>query len=266
MFINDSSDESMNAELPETSRPSNWNCTLEATMKENAEWQNSIYSVEVWPQSEEQQQDADGHPSSSAQWGIECIFSHTKQYPETAPLVHVTSIRGLSKQQVEDCCGTVKDTIEENMGIPMMYTVIMAVQEWLNALEMESKEAAKADDPAVLEQQRRQEEEARIAALRAHGHEVTPESFAKWKKKFEEEMAPSTVDVTAPSGPGRVTGKQWFLQQQSSNSASAAVDDDVAEYDDDVLYESGDDVFSSSSDDEDLLDQLEDNLVLADSE
>jgi hypothetical protein len=254
----------MDAELPETSRPSNWNCTPMG--KENAEL-NSIYSVEVWPQSEEEQQEAT--PSSSAQWGIECIFSHTKQYPETAPLVHVTSIRGLSKQQVEDCCVTVKDTIEENMGIPMMYTVIMVVQEWLNALEMESKEAARADDPAVLEQQRRQEEEARIAALRAHGHEVTPESFAKWKKKFEEEMTPSTVDVTAPSGPGRVTGKQWFLQQQSSNGAAAAAEDDVAEYDDEVLYESSDDdhgVFSTSSDDDELLDQLEDNLVLADSD
>lgn len=245
----------MHAVVSEGSRPVTWNCCSGST---GSQASSEVYAVEIWPQSD------DGMKDENAEFGVEFIFAHTPLYPDEAPLVHVSSIRGLSRQHMEECAKQVCGGIEDNMGMSMMYTLVSVVQDWLNGLDMEKQEASLAADPEVLEKKRREEEEARIAALRAHGHQVTPEAFASWKKAFEDEMREKAggVKKEAKTTHGQVTGKQWFLQQQAKGedvdeAPRSEDDEDFSIVDEEE--EEDDDIFDDD-DDDDLLDQLEDQL------
>ena len=43
-------------------------------------------------------------------------------------------------------------------------------------------------DPAEAKKRAIEAEEARLAAQRAHGTQVTPETFVTWRKRFDTEM------------------------------------------------------------------------------
>ena len=43
-------------------------------------------------------------------------------------------------------------------------------------------------DPAEIKKRAIEAEEARLAAQRAHGTQVTPETFVTWRKHFDTEM------------------------------------------------------------------------------
>eukprot|EP00889_Picochlorum_renovo_P004731 jgi/Picre1/31761/NNA_007111.t1 len=163
--------------VSEGSRPVTWNCCSASSASQASS--SDVYAVEVWPQSD------DGMKDENAEFGVEFIFAHTPSYPDEAPLVHVSSIRGLSKQHMEECARQVCDAIEENMGMSMMYTLVSVVQEWLNGLDMEKQEASLADDPAVLEKKRREEEEARIAALGRMGIRLLQKPLRRGKKHLK---------------------------------------------------------------------------------
>lgn len=44
-------------------------------------------------------------------------------------------------------------------------------------------------DPAEAKRRAIEAEEARLAAQRAHGTQVTPETFVDWRKRFDTELA-----------------------------------------------------------------------------
>ena len=44
-------------------------------------------------------------------------------------------------------------------------------------------------DPAEAKRRAIEAEEARLAAQRAHGTQVTPETFVDWRKRFDAELA-----------------------------------------------------------------------------
>ena len=44
-------------------------------------------------------------------------------------------------------------------------------------------------DPAEAKRRAIEAEEARLAAQRAHGTQVTPETFVEWRKRFDAELA-----------------------------------------------------------------------------
>lgn len=109
----------------------------------------------------------------------------------------------------------------ENIGMPMIYQLVTGAQEWIS--EKSAQLSTPAVDPEAEQRKAREAEEARIAALRAHGTPVTKESFASWKAKFDAEMElakglvlDSGANVGIPAK-GRLTGKAWFLQQEASN-------------------------------------------------
>lgn len=76
-------------------------------------------------------------------------------------------------------------------------------------------------DPEAERKRREAEEEARIAEIRAHGTAVTPEAFAEWKAKFDAEQALARSKLGEAAGAadraGRLTGKQWFMQQEAQH-------------------------------------------------
>lgn len=149
----------------------------------------------------------------------EVVFSHTATSPDEPPLLRARAVRGLSDGDVASLQATLDSQVEENMGMPMVYQLITAAQEWIT--ELGSSLAAPSMDPEAEERRRREEEEARLAELRRHGTPVTPESFAEWKAKFDAEMALAKAAVTdaaaASAAKGRLTGRGWFLQQEAQH-------------------------------------------------
>jgi hypothetical protein len=86
--------------------------------------------------------------------------------------------------------------------------------------EKASSLAVPSHDPEAEERRRREAEEERLAELRRHGHPVTPEAFADWKAGFEAEQALERAkleDGRSEERKGRLTGKQWFLQQEAQH-------------------------------------------------
>jgi hypothetical protein len=172
--------------------------------------------------------------------------------------------------------------VQENLGMAMIYNLVTTSQEWL----AQRLRQAAGPDPEAERKRADAEEEARHAAMRAHGHQVTVETFLAWKKKFDAEMAAQKAAVAAADGGGkgggggamggggeaRITGKAWFLRQAAAGEAlsgseeedgeesadfdagagaqSRSADDDE---DDDEDYDFEDD---EDEDDEDMLEQL----------
>jgi hypothetical protein len=179
------------------------------------------------------------------------MFAHTASYPEEAPLIKISSIRGLSKQEIEEAQAHVESQIEENLGMPMIYTLVTMAQEWMN--DVAAKKQGPATDPDAELKRMQAEEERRISELRAHGTPVTPESFEKWKHDFDEEMQalkqnqPEIVSKT-----NTMTGKQWFLQQDAQHIKFEEPDIDGTEAET-VISDSDTSLFDDS-DEEDVLD------------
>ena len=176
-----------------------------------------MYSVEIVPQLD------DGIAADSPVLA-EVVFAHTATYPDEAPLVKARSVRGLADSEVAALQSLIDSQVEENMGMPMVYTLVTAAQEWIT--EKAAEQAKPVHDPAAERRRLEEEEEARIAALRAHGTPVTPETFAEWRVKFEAEMAlarTALADVAGPvvagpaAAPGKLTGRQYFQQQEAQH-------------------------------------------------
>ena len=249
----------------ENAYPARWNCSRVGGQEEE-QASSAVYVIDIYPQGDDDEND------SEKDIGVSMYFSHTRMYPESFPRVHISSIRGLSDQQIHACCERVMAAMEEHAGVPMIYSLVEVAQEWMNDIEDDAKEALRADDPAVLEEKRRQEEEERIQKLRAHGHEVTPESFRAWKEQFmleqESKSADRLVKSMTASGKNTVSGKQWFLQQQGDAAAvrQEEYDNEVGEYDDEISrdeIEDDDLVFDSEDSDleETILGELYEELA-----
>jgi len=254
-------------ELAESSHPHQWNASPSAASLSRDD--KPVYMIQVYPQRED---DGDGDPSSH-EFGIELYFAHARGYPERAPFAHVSSVRGLSVSQVAQCADAVSAAVEENAGMPMIFSLVTSVQEWLNSLAEEQQSEAKANDPMEQERQRRLEEEERIQKLRKHGHDVTVDSFLAWREQFLVESAASreaaerAAAEKGEKGTEAVNGKAWFLQQQ------APAEVEVEEYDEEAFVEESEDdedenedeegefdFGTSDSDDDDLLDEIEATL------
>ena len=127
-------------------------------------------------------------------------------------------MKGLSQFDTESLQSLIEATAEENAGLPMIYQLVTAMQEWVT--EKANELAAPARDPEAEIRKAREAEENRLAELRAHGTPVTPETFEAWRNKFEAELklanSSLTNEPTTLVKP-KLTGKAWFLQQEASH-------------------------------------------------
>jgi RWD domain len=126
----------------------------------------------------------------------EVVFSHTATYPDEPPLMKARSLRGMSDGDVAILQSILDGQVEENLGMPMVYQLITAAQEWIT--EKGIAMAQPVLDPLAEEKKRRAAEEERIAELRA-------------KSSIQE----STTAAAAVKG--KMTGKAWFLQQEAQH-------------------------------------------------
>ncbi|KAF2735239.1 RWD-domain-containing protein [Polyplosphaeria fusca] len=109
-------------------------------------------------------------------------------YPEEAPRLDISNPPNALKYSYLDVqedkarlLSSLSDTIEENMGMAMVFTLVSTLKDGAELLISERQKAKQA--LAEIEAQKVEEEENR----KFHGQAVTRESFLEWRKKFRKE-------------------------------------------------------------------------------
>ncbi|KAL2263343.1 hypothetical protein VTK26DRAFT_7139 [Humicola hyalothermophila] len=146
---------------------------------------------------------------------------YPENYPDTAPLLELSAPQNSTPHQFlnvaddkEQLLRGLEATIEENMGMAMVFTIVSALKEAAEQLVAERKEAAaKAHEEEILAAER--EENAKF-----HGTPVNRETFLKWREAFlkemeearirEEEERAAEMKKARIKEPVRLTGKQLW--------------------------------------------------------
>ncbi|KAI0109575.1 RWD-domain-containing protein [Nemania sp. FL0031] len=146
---------------------------------------------------------------------------YPEAYPDEAPILDLSPLpnapphpRFSVSADKEQLLKGLEDTIQENLGMAMVFTIVTTLTELAEQLMTERKEAAE-----------REREEALLAAEREenkkfHGTPVTPETFLKWREGFiremeeqrqrEEEERVAELKKAKIKEPARLTGKQLW--------------------------------------------------------
>ncbi|KOS20590.1 RWD domain-containing protein [Escovopsis weberi] len=108
------------------------------------------------------------------------------------------------------------DTIQENLGIAMVFTLVSALKEAAEQLIQDREDAAQR----VVEERAREAERRENAKF--HGTPVTPETFLRWREGFlaemeerrarEEEERLAELKKAKIREPVKLTGKQLWQQ------------------------------------------------------
>ncbi|KAI1180510.1 RWD-domain-containing protein [Nemania sp. FL0916] len=146
---------------------------------------------------------------------------YPEAYPDEAPILDLSPLPNapphprfsVAADKAQLLKG-LEDTIQENLGIAMVFTLVTTLTELAEQIITDRKEAAD-----------REREEALLAAEREenkkfHGTLVTPETFLKWRDDFmremeenrqrEEEERLAELKKAKVKEPTRLTGKQLW--------------------------------------------------------
>ncbi|KAJ5779470.1 hypothetical protein N7457_007190 [Penicillium paradoxum] len=115
--------------------------------------------------------------------------AYPEEYPDVGPNLNITSPPNAVKhprldiqEDREQLLESLLPTIEENMGMAMVFTLVSALKESAELLITERANAIQAEMDKVAA--KKEEEENR----KFHGTPVTVESFLEWSAKFKKEM------------------------------------------------------------------------------
>ncbi|KAI6087859.1 RWD-domain-containing protein [Hypoxylon rubiginosum] len=142
-------------------------------------------------------------------------------YPDEAPMLDLSPPQNASPYPYfsvaadkEKLLKGLEDTIQENMGMAMIFTVVTTLKEEAEQLVAERKEiAAKAHEEVMLAAEREENK-------KFHGTPVNPETFMKWREGFlkemeekaqrEEEERLAELKKARVKEPIKLTGKQLW--------------------------------------------------------
>ncbi|XP_065318347.1 RWD domain-containing protein 1-like isoform X1 [Gordionus sp. m RMFG-2023] len=130
-----------------------------------------------------------------------CIlqFILPKLYPDEIPIMDILS-NHISDFQKEKMKNVLISEAGDNLGMPMIFTLISFIQDWWY---IDSKEIKKKMDEEIL---RKETEKYK----RIDGIAVTIDSFIHWKSKFDEERLRKMVKTIDEDQENRPTGRQLF--------------------------------------------------------
>lgn len=114
---------------------------------------------------------------------------YPEDYPDVAPELDITSVPNAPKYKDLDVSedkdrllGLLQESVEENLGMAMVFTLVTTLKDGAELLIMERRQATQAIKD--VEVAKAEEEENR----KFHGTAVTRESFLEWRGKFKQEM------------------------------------------------------------------------------
>ncbi|PRP74578.1 hypothetical protein PROFUN_16175, partial [Planoprotostelium fungivorum] len=106
---------------------------------------------------------------------LDLCVSFVPNYPNELPTVTFEETENISDEQEDDIQNIVKTSGEECLGMPMIYNIAAAVQNWL------SDNNVNPEDIRKLAAQKAEEE---LQKKRQDGTPVTKETFTVWREKF----------------------------------------------------------------------------------
>ncbi|KAJ4295767.1 Protein gir2 [Collariella sp. IMI 366227] len=119
---------------------------------------------------------------------------YPEDYPDKAPMLELSAPQNTTPHQYlnvaedkDQLLTGLEATVEENLGMAMVFTLVSAVKEAAEQLVEERKEAAaRVHEEAVLAAEREENK-------KFHGTPVNSETFLKWREGFLKEMEEARV-------------------------------------------------------------------------
>jgi hypothetical protein len=120
---------------------------------------------------------------------------YTDAYPDEAPFLDIQSPQNYTSthpyfslsEDKEHLVSVLEETVQENLGMAMVFTLVTAVKDAAEQLVADRK----------LEKVKEREEVARAAEReenkKFHGTPVNPETFMKWRNDFMKEMEDAKI-------------------------------------------------------------------------
>ncbi|CAG9529867.1 unnamed protein product [Cercopithifilaria johnstoni] len=142
-------------------------------------------------------------------------------YPDVAPEIEILGLeKTFSSERIEKVQRILCDAAQDNLGMPMVFTIVSALQDEIGHLvEDLETEKMKAEEKAIEEKEAQERK-------KFEGTRVTPEAFLAWKKKFDAEIRAVEEKekwIREVEGTGKLTGRQLFLRDSTLNLSDVAL-------------------------------------------
>ena len=162
---------------------------------------------------------------------------YPEDYPDKAPNLELSAPQNAPAHEYfnvaddkEQLLEGLAETIEENLGMAMVFTLVSTLKEAAEQLVVERREVTeKAREEALLEAERKENQ-------KFHGTLVTPEVFIKWRENFlkemeeirlkEEEEKAAESKKTKTKEPVKITGKQLWETGLAGRADQEGEEDD----------------------------------------
>lgn len=146
--------------------------------------------------------------------GLSCnlIFTYTPTYPDEAPVVEIEEPVNFEEGYETKLLDHLQASIEENIGMEMIFTLVSTAQEWLNERWDDFKKTQED------ERERKIMEAEEAERKRFEGTRVTVETFMKWKMEFEESMGIAAKREKL-SDNKKLTGRELFMRDNTLNES-----------------------------------------------
>jgi len=185
--------------------------------------------------------------------GLSCklVFTYTEKYPDTAPLIEIEDAVNFDDEILDkQLVGHINETITENLGMEMIFSLVSSAQEWLNQRHDTSKQAKE------VEAERKQMEQEESERKKFEGTRVTVETFLTWRNQFEIDMGITLKKEKASQAAIKLTGKELFLRDNTLNESDIKFLIEAGENIESVkidesLFQNIDDLELDSDDDDD---------------
>ena len=163
---------------------------------------------------------------------------YPEAYPDVAPQLDLLAPANAQphpkfniSEDRDQLLASLEETIQESLGMAMIFTLISAVKESAEALVQERK------DIILREQEERAQEAEREENEKFHGTAVTKETFLKWREEFRKEMEEAEqreeeerlaeLKKAKVKEPVKLTGKQLWERGLAGKGDEGDEDDDV---------------------------------------
>jgi len=137
-------------------------------------------------------------------------FTFTAKYPSEEPLLEVEDSENIDDEHLDELVAHLKEQLTENLGMPVVFTIVTAAIEWLG----EKNDQIKRDIEEATQRKKDKEDEEERKKL--EGTKVTIESFLSWKADFDEERLRNKDKVIKGS---KLTGRELFMTDKSLNDS-----------------------------------------------